>query len=160
MTALNSSKATASDRELVIQRIFSAPRETVFEAWTKVEHVVNWFGPNGFTAPFCEIDFRVGGSYRICMRSPESGDHWVWGEYQEIVEPERIVFTWRRGQDYRGELWSSTIVELSFEPKGDTATQFTLRQSQFETVPYCEEHSIGWNQCLDRFGEYVSEIKL
>jgi uncharacterized protein YndB with AHSA1/START domain len=49
MTALNSSTATASDRELVIQRIFDAPRETVFEAWTKVEHVVNWFGPSGFT---------------------------------------------------------------------------------------------------------------
>ena len=160
MTALNSSTATASDRELVIQRIFNAPRETVFNAWTKVEHVVNWFGPSGFTAPFCEIDFRVGGSYRICMRSPEGEDHWVWGEYREIVEPERIVLTWNRGEDYRAELWSSTIVELSFVPKGENATQFTLRQAQFEAVQYCEEHSIGWNQCLDRLGEYLTEIKL
>ena len=160
MTALNSSTATASDRELVIQRIFNAPRETVFSAWTKAEHVVNWFGPSGFTAPFCEIDFRIGGSYRICMRSPEGEDHWVWGEYLEIVEPERIVITWNRGEDLRAELWSSTVVELSFETRGDSATQFTLRQAQFETVPYCEEHSIGWNQCLDRLGEYVSEIKL
>jgi uncharacterized protein YndB with AHSA1/START domain len=157
MTALNSSTATASDRELVIQRIFDAPRETVFDAWTKVEHVVNWFGPKDFTAPFCEIDFRVGGSYRICMRSAEGEDHWVWGEYREIVEPERIVFTWLRGEDMRAKLWSSTVVELSFEDAGGS-TLFTLRQGQFETISYCDEHSIGWNQCLDRFGEYVSKI--
>jgi uncharacterized protein YndB with AHSA1/START domain len=89
MTAIHGSTATASDRELVIQRIFDAPRARVFDAWTKVEHVVNWFGPSEFTAPFCEIDFRVGGSYRICMRAPEGEDHWVSGEYREIVEPER-----------------------------------------------------------------------
>lgn len=156
MTAINGSTATASERELVIQRNFNAPRERVFEAWTKVEHVVNWFGPSEFTAPFCDIDFRVGGSYRICMRSPQGEDHWVSGEYREIVEPERIVFTWIR-EDTDGKIWSSTIVELHFEDTG-ASTLFTLRQGQFETIPYCEEHSFGWNQCLDRFGEYVSKI--
>jgi len=157
MTAIHGSTATASDRELVIQRIFDAPRARVFDAWTKVEHVVNWFGPSEFTAPFCEIDFRVGGSYRICMRSPEGEDHWVWGEYREIDEPERIVFTWNRGEDLRAKLWSSTVVELNFEDAG-ASTLFTLRQGQFETIPYCEEHWVGWNQCLDRLGEYVIEI--
>ena len=158
MTAPNLSAAPASDRELVIQRIFDAPREVVFAAWTKAEHVVNWFGPSGFTAPSCEIDFRVGGSYRICMRSPEGEDHWVWGEYREIVEPERIVFTWNRGEDMRAKLWSSTVVELSFE-ETDTSTFFTLRQGEFETLSYCDEHSFGWNQCLDRLGEYVNVIQ-
>jgi len=158
MTTTFSSTASASDRELVIQRIFNAPRETVFEAWTKAEHVVNWFGPSEFTAPFCDIDFRVGGSYRICMRAPNGEDHWVWGAYQEIVEPERIVFTWNRGEDMRAKLWSSTVVEVTFESKGENATRFTLRQRLFEIAQYCEEHSIGWNQCLDRLGEYVSEI--
>lgn len=157
MTAITGSTAAASDRELVIQRIFNAPRAKVFEAWTSAEHVANWFGPKGFTAPFCEIDFRVGGSYRICMRAPDGEDHWVWGEYREIVEPERIVFTWNRGEDLRGDLWSSTVVELTFEMNGENATLLTLRQGPFETVPYCEEHSFGWNQSLDRFGEYVIE---
>jgi uncharacterized protein YndB with AHSA1/START domain len=158
MTALNSSTTTASDRELVLQRIFHAPRETVFAVWTRAEHVVNWFGPSGFTAPFCELDFRAGGQYRICMRSPEGEDHWVWGEYREIVEPERIVFTWNRGEDMRGKLWSSTLVEVTFVITGENATQFTLRQGPFETAPYCEEHSFGWNQCLDRLGDYVTKI--
>jgi uncharacterized protein YndB with AHSA1/START domain len=156
MTAIHGSTATASDRELVIQRVFKAPRERVFEAWTTVEHVVNWFGPSEFTAPFCEIDFRVGGSYRICMRSPEGDDHWVSGEYREIVEPERLVFTWIR-EDSEGKIWSSTLVELSFEESG-SSTLLTLRQGRFETIPFCEEHSFGWNQCLDRFGEYVTRI--
>jgi len=71
MTVTNSSTATANDRELVITRIFDAPRETVFKAWTKADLVARWFGPRDFTAPFCEIDFRIGGKYRICMLSPE-----------------------------------------------------------------------------------------
>jgi uncharacterized protein YndB with AHSA1/START domain len=158
MTAIKDSIAVASDRELVIQRIFDARPETVFEVWTKVEHVVNWFGPSGFTAPFCEIDFRVGGSYRICMRAPDGDDHWVWGEYKEIVEPERIVFTWNRGEDLRAKLWSSTVVEVTFESKGVDATLFTLRQGLFEAAQYCDEHSFGWNQCLDRLGDYVSNV--
>jgi uncharacterized protein YndB with AHSA1/START domain len=91
------------------------------------------------------------------MRAPEDEDHWVWGEYREIVEPERIVFTWNRGQDLRGDLWSSTVVEVTFEV-AEASTLFTLRHGEFEAIPYCEEHSFGWNQCLDRLGAYVTEI--
>ena len=156
MTALTSSTAAASDRELVITRIFDAPREVVFDAWTKAEYLARWFGPSDFTLPFCEIDFRVGGSYRACMRSPQGEDHWVWGEYKEITEPERLVFTWNR-EDTDGNIWSSTIVELNFVDR-DGKTEFTLRQGMFETTPFCEEHSFGWNQCLDRLGEFVASV--
>ena len=154
MTATTSPTDTASDRELVIQRVFNAPREIVFKAWTDAQSVAHWFGPKDFTAPFCELDFRVGGKYRICMRSPEGEDHWVWGEYREIVEPDRIVFTWNRGDDSRGKLWSSTVAEVTFVER-DGQTEFTLRQSLFETVSYREEHGFGWGQSLDRLGSYV-----
>ena len=107
MTTAGNSSAAPSDRALVKTRIFDAPREIVFEAWTRAEHLVNWWGPNDFTLPFCEIDFREGGSYRFCMRSPEGEDYWVWGEYREIDEPGRIVMTWNRENAHR-ELWSST----------------------------------------------------
>ena len=60
------------------------------------QHLANWFGPKDFTLPFCEMDFRVGGHYRLCMRSPDGKDYWVHGVYREIVEPERLVFTWER----------------------------------------------------------------
>lgn len=156
MTDLPGAATATSDRELVINRIFDAPREIVFEAWTSKEHVARWFGPKDFTAPYCAVDFRVGGSYRVCMRSPEGQDHWVSGEYREIVEPSRIVFTWIR-EDADGKIWSSTVVELTFAEDGDR-TVFTLRQGEFETLPYCEEHGFGWNQCLDRFGSYVENL--
>jgi uncharacterized protein YndB with AHSA1/START domain len=156
MTATNSPTATASDRELVITRVFAAPREVVFAAWTNAERLVRWWGPKDFTLPFCEIDFRAGGSYRFCMRSPEGEDHWVWGEYRQIVQPERIVMTWNR-EDAEGKLWSSTVVRLSFaEHKGRTA--FTLHQTLFETVAYRDQHEFGWGQCLDRLGDYVESI--
>ncbi|MEP6703321.1 MAG: SRPBCC domain-containing protein [Acidobacteriota bacterium] len=155
MTATNTSTATARARELVITRIFDAPRETVFEAWTNAEHLIQWFGPSDFTLPFCEIDFRVGGSYRFCMRSPEGEDHWVWGEYREIVEPGRLVFTWNR-EDASGKIWTSTVVDLTFIDL-ESKTEFTLRQGTFETVPFCEEHSVGWNQAIDRLDNFVEE---
>ena len=156
MTALNSSTAIASDRVLVIERIFDAPREVVFEAWTMAEHLARWWGPKDFTLPSCEIDFRVGGSYRFCMRSPAGEDHWVWGEYREIVEFERIAFTWNR-EDFSGMIWSSTIVDLSFADSRN-GTVFTLRQGRFETAPFCEEHRFGWSECLDRLGNFVEQL--
>ena len=154
MTTETGSTAVASDRELVIKRVFGAPRSKVFAAWTEAEYLVRWFGPKNFTLPTCEIDFRVGGSYRFCMRSPEGEDHWVWGEYREIDEPERIVFTWNRGDDARGKLWSSTIAEVTLVER-DGQTELTLRQSLFETVPYREEHGFGWGQALDRLASLV-----
>ena len=158
MTATNGPTQAVSDRVLIIERVFDARRELVFEAWTKPEHLVNWFGPSDFTLPFCEIDFRVGGSYRFCMRAPDGEDHWVWGEYREIIEPERIVFTWNRGEDARGDLWSSTVVEIGFAERGDQ-TAFTLHQSIFETGAYRDEHGFGWGQALDRLGTLVEGIK-
>jgi uncharacterized protein YndB with AHSA1/START domain len=157
MTSTNGPTDTATDRELVIQRIFDAPREVVFKAWTEAEHVARWFGPRDFTAPHCEIDFRVGGRYRICMLSPEGEEHWVEGEYREIVEPERIVFTWNR--EYPdGEVWSRTVATVTFDEHDGNRTAFTLRQSMFETVPYRDEHGFGWGQSLDRLDQYVASL--
>jgi uncharacterized protein YndB with AHSA1/START domain len=67
--ALNANtEVITGDRELTITRIFDAPRELVFRAWTTPEHLMRWFAPNGFTVPSCEVDFRVGGKYRLCLR--------------------------------------------------------------------------------------------
>jgi len=151
---LETSTANASDRVLVIERTFDAPPGLVFDVWTRAEHLGKWFGPKDFTLPFCEIDFRVGGSYRCCMRSPGGEDHWVWGEYREIVRPAKLVFTWNRGQDARGDLWSSTVIEVTFaEHSGQTL--FRLHQSEFETTSYRDEHGFGWGQSLDRLASFV-----
>jgi uncharacterized protein YndB with AHSA1/START domain len=92
---LTLSVTTPSDREIVLTRTFEAPRELVWEAITKVEHVRRWYCCSAFTFTTCEIDFRVGGAYRYTMQTPDGVDHTMTGVYREIVAPERIVHTER-----------------------------------------------------------------
>ncbi|MDB6123457.1 MAG: polyketide cyclase [Pedosphaera sp.] len=153
MSARNELATESSERELIITRIFDAPRSLVFKVWTQPEHLARWFGPKNFTLPFCEMDFRPGGSYRFCMRSPEGIDCWVWGKYREIVEPERMVFTWNR-EDENGNLWSKTVVTVTFA-EHEGKTKFTLYQALFEKVEYRDEHNVGWSECVERLMNYV-----
>ena len=146
-------RAEGDPRVLVIERVFDAPRELVFEAWTRPEHVKKWWGPEGFELPFCEQDFRVGGAFRFNMRAPDGSDHWVSGRYQEIKPPEAIAFTWVR-EDEPGKVWSRTAVRVTFADE-DGRTRFRLRQSLFETTAYCEEHRGGWSQSLGRLDAYL-----
>jgi uncharacterized protein YndB with AHSA1/START domain len=86
---------TPSDREIVLTRTFKAPRTLVWDAVTKAEHVRRWYGCAAFTFTTCEIDLRVGGSYRYTMRTADGVEHTMTGIYREIVQPERIVHTER-----------------------------------------------------------------
>lgn len=140
-------------RTLVLTRMLNAPCDLVFQVWTDPKHLVRWWGPTDFTLPHCDQDFRVGGKYRFCMRAPDGSDHWVRGEYTHIKAPSRLVFTWLR-EDEAGDIWCDTVVEITLEQRG-TATLLTLNQTTFATVAHCEEHAIGWNECLDRLVTFV-----
>ena len=86
--------ATPSDRQIVVTRLFDAPRALVFEAWTKAEHVARWWDPSGVPLAVCEIDLRPGGAFRWVNRAPDGGEgHSFTGNYREIVPPERLVFS-------------------------------------------------------------------
>ena len=89
-------RSEPAENVLVLTRLIDAPRGLVFSVWTQPEHLTRWWGPNQFTLPHCEGDFREGGAYKFCMRAPDGSDHWVWGTYEEIVPPSRLVFTWHR----------------------------------------------------------------
>ena len=145
-----------AERVLVLTRLLDAPRSLVFSVWTRPEHLVRWWGPKDFTLPHCQADFRVGGAYRFCMRSPEGTDHWVSGVYREIVEPERIVFTWER-EDVEGKGGSGSVVTVTFADH-DGKTELTLRQAVFKTVKARDEHQGGWTGCLERLAEYVAKL--
>ena len=86
---------TPSDREIVMTRVFDAPRDLVFETHTSCEHMSNWWGPRKYEVAKCDIDFRPGGTWRIVHRGPggEEEEHGFHGEFREIVRPERIVWT-------------------------------------------------------------------
>lgn len=139
-------------RTLVLIRTLNAPRELVFEAWSRPKHLVRWWGPTDFTLPHCEQDFREGGKYRFCMRAPDGSDHWVRGEYTRISAPSRLVFTWLR-EDGEGDIWCDTVVEIVLERRG-SGTLLTLNQTTFATVAHCKEHAVGWNECLDRLASF------
>jgi uncharacterized protein YndB with AHSA1/START domain len=87
------------DRVLVITRVLDAPRDRVFAAWVDQRQAAQWWGPRGFITVSNEMDVRVGGEWRRCMRSPEGKEHCSRGVYREIVKPERLVFTfiWEQG---------------------------------------------------------------
>jgi uncharacterized protein YndB with AHSA1/START domain len=143
--------AEASDRELIVTRIFDAPRALVFEAWTTPEHLVHWWGPKGYTLPFCEVDFRPGGAYRFCMRSAEGNDLWVRGVYREIVVPERIVWTSLREE----EPGSDKLMTIVFEDEGKK-TRVTVRQAPFKSVADRDDAVRGWTTSLERLAEHLA----
>lgn len=85
---------TPSEREIAMTRVFDAPRDMVFDAWTRPELIKRWLGvQNGWTFPVCEVDLKVGGRYRYVWRSPDGAEMGMGGVYREIVRPERLVTT-------------------------------------------------------------------
>ena len=153
--AAGGSASTAAERELVITRVFDAPRPLVFKAWTEPDRLVRWWGPQGFTTPSCTTDVRPGGAFRFCMRSPEGTDHWLRGVYREIVEPERLVFTWA-WEDAEGKPGHETVLTVSFAEHG-AKTKLTLHQAVFESITARDSHQGGWTSSLDRLAEYASK---
>ncbi len=156
MAARNKPATKPSERELVVTRVFDAPRSLVFKAWTDPAHLERWQGaPRGFTVPSHEQDIRPGGGFRVCMRSPEGVDHWLQGVYREIVEPQRLVFThaWR---DANGKPGTETLVTLTFTERGGK-TELTLRQTGFTSVESRDGHKTGWTSTFDRLAEYLAE---
>jgi uncharacterized protein YndB with AHSA1/START domain len=148
-------RASTAERELVITRLFDAPRELVFRAWTEPDRAVRWWGPQGFTTAHYEIDFRPGGSYRVCMRSPEGIEHWQRGVCREVVEPERLVFTFA-WEDAEGRPGHETVVTVDFAEVG-ARTRLTLHQAVFETVTARDLHQGGWASALDCLAEYLAQ---
>jgi uncharacterized protein YndB with AHSA1/START domain len=139
---------------LVITRLIDAPRALVFKAWTQPEHVARWWGPKDFSIFHCEMDVRVGGAYRCAMRSPQGTEYWKRGVYREIVEPERVAFTfaWERPD---GSLEHELLTTVTFEEHGGK-TRLTLRQGVFATTERRDEHMAGWSSTLERLAEYLT----
>jgi uncharacterized protein YndB with AHSA1/START domain len=156
MAAASSPAVGSADRQLVVTRLIDAPRRLVFRAWTAPEQVSRWWGPQGFVTTHCDMDIRPGGAFRCCMRSPEGTDYWKRGVYREIVEAERIAFTFA-WEDADGKPGHELLTTVTFADEG-ARTRLTLHQAVFETVERCEDHRTGWTSCLERFAEYMVTV--
>ena len=113
---------TPSDREIVLTRVFDAPRRLVFEAFTKPELLKRWFGPRGWSLVVCEVDLKVGGTFRFVLRGPDGKEMGMRGVYREIVPPERSVHT-ESFDDYPGE---SQVTAVFVEQAGKTTLTATV----------------------------------
>lgn len=154
---------------MVITRIFNAPREVVWKAWTDPKYMMQWWGPKGFTAPVCRMDFRVGGKFLCCMRSPDGQDFWTGGEYHEIVLHEKIVFAMyfsdsegnkvepaRYGVEHEA-IEGADDVTL-FEDFGDGQTKLTYIGNETMEEATKSGQVEGWNQILEKVASVVAEL--
>ncbi|MEA2336914.1 MAG: hypothetical protein QOE82_921 [Thermoanaerobaculia bacterium] len=147
-------RSSTSEREIVATRVFDAPRDLVFEAWTSPEQVAQWWGPNGFTTTTHSMDVRPGGEWIFVMHGPDGTDYKNHIVYREVVRPERLVY-----DHVSGPLFRATVV---FSAEGDK-TRISM-QMLFETAELrnqvAEKFGVveGLNQTLNHLEEHVTKL--
>lgn len=150
-----------NDRLLVLERVFDAPRELVFDAFSTAEHLKMWWGPKGWSLPVCNIDFRPGGEWHYCMLSPD-GDMESWGKavYEEIVPPDRIVYV-----DYFSDADGNVNTEMPETRITMTFVDEAGKTRLISSAEYASEDAIrtvldmgmlqGVGETWDRLAEHV-----
>src|SRR5579863_6094272 len=156
MPASNAKTSTsAPEREVLITRVFDAPRELVFKAWTDPKHLSRWWGPHMFTNPVCEVDLRIGGKWRIVMRAPDGAEHPCGGVYREIAKGEKLVFT-NIATDKDGNPILDGLTSVTFADEGGK-TKLTLKTRATAVVGYAAEYlkgmEMGWTMSLEKLGD-------
>lgn len=168
-------EAIKNKKELVITRVFDAPRERVWRNWTDPEEVKKWWGPKDFIAPHISMDFRVGGKYVYCMRGaagPDAPikDYWSTGKFTEIMPMEKIMLI-DSFADEKGNIVPATYYGMSkdfplempimivFEEYNGGKTKLTLKYFDVSGINATDLSNMeqGWNQSLDKFAEALKD---
>ena len=170
--ATASMTAAGDGAEFVIARVFDAPRELVWRAFTEPERMQHWWGPKGFTVIASKMDFRPGGIYHYGMRAPDGSTMWGKFVYREIVRPERVVlvncFSDEAGNITRHPLspsWPLQMLSTFLFADEDGATKLTIRWSpldadETERATFAGAHPSmqqGWTGTLDRLAAYLAQ---
>jgi uncharacterized protein YndB with AHSA1/START domain len=163
-------KNTGNEKErMVITRVFDAPRALVWKAWTDPQYVMQWWGPKGFTSPVCKIDFRVGGKFLCCMKSPDGQEGWNGGEYHEIVPHEKIVYSMYFA-DSKGNKVDPAVLGIKheaiedardmviFEDYGKGQTKLTLIGNEPMEDAKNSGQLEGWNEILDKVAAVIAGL--
>lgn len=163
----NHSVEQTAQAELVIARVFDAPRTVVFDAWTNPNHAKHWWAPRGFTCPSCRIDLRPGGAYLHCMRSPQGRDYWSKGTYREVAEPHRVVcvdtFADENGHTVSPEYYgmssewpNESIITVAFTEQHPGKTEVTVTCSPVGPSPERQMCEQGWRESLEKLADYLA----
>jgi uncharacterized protein YndB with AHSA1/START domain len=151
-------QSATADREIVISRVISGPRELVFEAFTELRHLSRWWGPDGFTTTTRAFEFRADGEWDFVMHGPDGTDYQEWISWTDIAPPERIVML---HGEYRDDPNAFESV-LTFAPDGAATrvqmrTVFPTRELRDEAID--KYHAIeGGQQTLSKLAAYVIEM--
>jgi uncharacterized protein YndB with AHSA1/START domain len=147
---------TPTDREIVLTRVFDAPRGMVFDAFSKPELLKRWFGPRGWSLVVCEVDLKVGGGFRFVLRGPDGKEMGMRGVYREIVPPERSVHM-ESFDDYPGE---SQVTAVFVEHEGKTTLTATVlypsREVRDIVIKTGMEH--GAAESYDKLAELLASV--
>jgi uncharacterized protein YndB with AHSA1/START domain len=160
MVARNTEATGAASGAVVIRRVFDAPRELVWSAWTEPERFMKWWGPKIFTSPRCEMDLRVGGKFLWVMRWPDGRDNFNTGRYLEIVPPERLVYATSFADEHgnavpathcgmSADIAMEMHVTVTFEER-DGKTTMTLTHAGLPAGEMSESARQGWNESFDK----------
>jgi uncharacterized protein YndB with AHSA1/START domain len=150
--------SSSLEREIVITRVFDAPRETVFAAWTDPKQLQKWWGPKDFTNPVCECDARVGGKWHIVMRQWTGAEYPCGGVYREVTPPARLTFT-NNATDPAGNVVIEGFTQVDFAEHegGKTLLTLTTRAKVLDEkmlAALAGMHT-GWSQSLDKLAVEV-----
>lgn len=158
-------------QELILERVFDAPRELVFKAFSEAEHLKHWWGPRGWVLPVCNIDFRPGGIWHYCMKciDKNQGDFYgyeSWGKavYQEIVEAEKIVYV-----DYFSDAEGNEAEELPSSKNTITFVDYEGKTKLVNRVQYVSAEALkavldmgmeqGITETWDRLAEHLQSLQ-
>ena len=163
MTTSSSTDTGTTGREIVISRLFNAPRELVWKAWTDPEHVVKWWGPRGFTTTIETMEFRVGGAWKHVMRGPDGTNYPNKSIFKEIVPNERIVFSHGGGREDGTAPGANFVATWTFEEEDGGKTRLTGRMlfpsKEAREIVAREYGAVeGGRQTLERLSEYLPEM--
>jgi uncharacterized protein YndB with AHSA1/START domain len=147
--------------DLVLERVIDAPRELVWEAWTKPEHLMKWFVPKPWSLASCELDLRPGGAFNTVMRSPEGAEFPGEGCFLEVVPNERLVWTDALVAGYRPSPEPFFTAALMLEPHGSGTRYVTIAMHRDEDGRKKHEEMgfhHGWGKALDQLVELLKTI--
>jgi uncharacterized protein YndB with AHSA1/START domain len=146
--------------ELSITRMFDAPRDLVYEAFTNPEYVKRWMGPRGFVATHLEQNVHAGGKWRTCLHQVAEWDGriypdlWQGGEYREVAPPERLVYTF--AWEGQGQPTRETLITIHFIEIDANTTRMEFHQAFFDSIDQRDGHSQGWNSGFDKLNDFLA----
>jgi len=146
---------TGADRQIIMTRVFDAPRQMVWDAFAKPELLKRWFGPRGWTLPVCDVDHRVGGGFRFILRGPDGREMGMRGTYRELAAPERSVHA-ESFDDYPGE---SVVTTVFTEQGGKTTMTVTVEYPSAEVRDIVMRSGMehGAAESYDKLAELLAE---